>query len=227
MPQRPAILICMLASLVCSLIFVQAQGTTGPVPVRRVALLPWTLRDGTETAQKTARDMVQTLFEKVNYEVVPPVRTKTIWEEQLGNAKVVDVVDSKGTYPELPSAKSLLALGRKMGVDLVCAGRASWHTKSVWVALGPKTKADCTVDVIIVDVAKEEVALDAKGVKSDNTRTEKGIETAASLFISMGFTALSGGPKTPHQQKSAQNAISLAMEPWLKTASQSGRKIGR
>lgn len=202
------------------------QEKAGPAPVRRVALIPWSLRDGTDTAQKTAREMVQSLFEKVNFEVVPPVRTKTIWEEDMGMPRLKEVVTGKDTYPDLPSPKDLLALGKKMQVDLVCVGRASWHTKSVWVTLGPKTKADCTIDMLIIDVAKEEVVLDAKGVKSDSTRTEKGIETAASLFISMGFTALSGGPKTPHQQKSAQNAISLAMEPWLKTVAQAGRKIG-
>jgi hypothetical protein len=119
----------------------------------------------------------------------------------------------------------MLALGKALGADIVCAGNARWHTKSVWVTLGPKTKADCTVDVMIVNVKSEEIEQDAKNVKADSTRKEAGLETAASLLISMGFTALSGGPKTPHQQRAAQIAIGLAMEPWLKTTAASRRKI--
>lgn len=193
-------------------------------PIRQVAILPWVLRDGTETAMETARKTVDTLFEKINYEIVPSTRVKTVWEEELQHPALRLAVKGKDNYPELPTAKELLALGKSMKVDIVCAGRASWHTKSVWVNLGPKTKAECTVDIIIINVKTEEVVLEAKGVKADSTKSEKGLETAAALLVSVGFTALSGGPKTPHQQRSAQKAIGLAMEPWLKT--NTAKKIG-
>ncbi|MFZ4507216.1 MAG: hypothetical protein ACOYON_05900 [Fimbriimonas sp.] len=218
----------MIATAIAMLVAIHSplQAQVGSKPIRQVALLPWALKDGTETADKTARDMVRTLLEKSNYEVLPEVRTKTAWEEGLKLSPIKGELEGKDALPELPGAKDLLALGKLMGVDLVCAGRAVWHTKSVWVGLGPKTKADCTVDVLIVDVKKEEVVLDAKGIKSDSTKKEKGLETAGALLLSFGITGLSGGPKTPHQQRAAQNAISLAMEPWLRTAAAQSRKIG-
>jgi hypothetical protein len=185
-------------------------------PIKQVAILPWHFEDGTETAVKTAQDTVKTLFEKVNYEVVPEVRAKTVWEETL----------KKRLGSDIPDAKDLLELGKEMKVDLVCAGKAKWRTRSVWVALGPKTKADCTVSMVLIDVKKGEVVLDAKDVNADSTKVEKGWETAASLLVSAGFTVLSGGPKTPHQQRSAQMAIGKAMEPWLKLQAATPKKIG-
>jgi hypothetical protein len=194
--------------------------------VERVAILPWCLKDGTDTAVKTARDTYIGLFEKTKHEVLSPAAVQTAWEDDMRMPKFPMEAKDDDAYPALPSPKDLLALGKRLNVDWVCAGRAKWHTKSVWVSLGPKTKADCTVDMLLIDVRKEEVALDAKDVMADSTRTEKGLETAGALLVSMGFTALSGGPKTPHQQRAVQQAIGKAMEPWLKTAAAASRKIG-
>lgn len=210
----------MIALLACTaLVAVSAQTGTEArptsKPVRQVAILPWSFTDGTDTAIKTAQDTLKALFEKVNYEVVPEVRAKTVWEETL----------QKRLGSDIPDSKDLLALGREMKVDLVCAGKAKWRTRSVWVALGPKTKADCTVSMVIIDVGKGEVILDSKDINADSTRVEKGWETAASLLVSAGFTVLSGGPKTPHQQRSAQMAIGKAMEPWLKEEAAKPKKI--
>jgi hypothetical protein len=192
---------------------------------RRVAILPWCLKEGTDTAMETARDVTHKLFEGVNYEVIPEVRAKGVWEDELGYPKLKLSAGSDDAYPDLPTAQQLLALGQKMGVDVVCAGRAKWHTKSVWVSLGPKTKADCTVDVMIVDVAKQEVVLDAKNIVSDSTKKEQALETFGSLFLAPGITMFSGGPKTPHQKHAAANAIALALAPWLETQAGSSHKI--
>jgi hypothetical protein len=204
---------------------IQDPASTSVGSTRKVALLPWCLKDGTDTAMETARDVTHKLFEGVNYEVLPEVRTKTVWEDDMGFPKLKLTANGSEAYPDLPSPKELLALGQKMNVDIVCAGRARWHTKSIWVSMGPKTKADCTVDVLIVDVAKQEVVLDAKEIKSDSTRKEQALETFGSLFIAGGITMFSGGPKTPHQKHAAANAIALAMAPWLQTAAQSSHKI--
>ncbi|WP_025226814.1 hypothetical protein [Fimbriimonas ginsengisoli] len=191
-----------------------------------MAVLPWCLKGGTESAVKTARETITTLFEKTKHEVLSPAAVQVAWETDLKLAPIPTELKDDEDFPAMPSAKDLLALGKKLHVDWVCAGRAKWHTKSVWVSLGPKTKADCTVDCMIIDVKKEEVALDAKNVKADSTRVEKGLETAGALLVSMGFTALSGGPKTPHQQRAARQAIGLAFEPWLKTTQAASKKIG-
>jgi hypothetical protein len=209
-----------------TLAFLSIVSFQGPAEVPKVAILPWTLKDGTETANKTAKDVLVTLFEKSRFEVVSSARVLSMWENEMGEAPVKEILNSQDALPAMPQATRLLELGKKLGVDLVCAGRADWHTKSVWVALGPKTKAECTVDVMIIDVKKQEIILQADAVKGDSTRTEKGLETAGALLVSFGITALSGGPKTPHQQRAATNAIAKSMEPWLRTQAAAGKKIG-
>jgi len=194
--------------------------------VKTVAVLPWSFRGGTDTAVQTAKDTISLFFAKTKYEAVPTVRVNSAWEDKLGNPPVKQIIKDDDPLPDLPSPKQLLALGQKLNVDLVCAGRAKWHTKSVWISLGPKTKADCTVDMLLIDVKKQEVLLDQKDINADDTRKESGLETAGALFVSMGITAFSGGPKTPHQQRAAQLALGLAFEPWLKTVSPQQRKIG-
>jgi len=196
-----------------------------PTPPK-VAVLPWAWIGGTDTAVKTGKDTINALFNGVNFEIVPEARTKTAWQDGMNMSAMKERLEEKDSDPSLPTPKELLKLGKMMDVDFVCAGFARWHTKSVWIALGPKTKADCTVTMEIVDVKKEEVALDSKAVKSDDTRKESGLETAGALLLTAGITAFSGGPKTPHQQKSVSNAIALSMEPWLKTRAAAGRKIG-
>jgi hypothetical protein len=185
--------------------------------LKTVAILPWSFKGGTDTAVKTAKDTIELFFDKAKYDRMPSLKVRSAWEDQLGHAAVKEIVKDDEQPQDLPSAKDLLALGEKLHVDMVCAGRAKWHTKSVWIALGPKTKADCTVDLIMVDVKKREIATEAHDVKADDTRSESGLETAGAIFISMGITAFSGGPATPHQQKAAQHALGLAFEPWLKT----------
>jgi TolB-like protein len=192
--------------------------------VPKAAVLPFVMKDGTETAVKTAGDLIEAIVEKARLEPMSKIRVASAWED-LGHQPVREVLQGDAAFPEMPSPKQLLDLGQKLGVDYVITGRVKWHTKSVWVGLGPKTKADCVVDAMVVDVKSREVALNAEGVKSDSTRKESGLETAGALFVSWGITAFSGGPKTPHQQKAAANAIALSFEPWLKTRSGAIKKI--
>lgn len=192
--------------------------------VQTVAVLPFPMKDGTDTAVKTAQDLIAAMVEKAKLDPVSKVRVLSAWEE-LGNKPVREIVKGDESYPDIPSPKQLLDLGQKLNVDYVITGRVKWHTKSVWVGTGPKTKADCTVDAVIVDVRKKEVALNQEGIKSDSTKRESGLETAGALFVSWGVTAFSGGPKTPHQQKAAANAIAAAFQPWLQSRGTATNKI--
>lgn len=216
----------MIATLACLVSISLVQQTTtlnearqaSRPKIKTVAVLPWSYHDGTGTATKTADEAIIALFSGAGYAVVPSAVTKEYWTNLFGKTPRELIFDEDDrVVPDIPSAKELLKLGREMGVDLVCAGFASWHTRSIWVSLGPKTKATCTVDMMIIDVEKAEVVLEAKRVSADSHKKETTAETAAALLIHIGFTAVSGGPKTPHQQRSAQLAIGEAMEPWLKT----------
>jgi hypothetical protein len=173
-----------------------------------VAVLPWIYENGTTGAIKTGKEFLESVLTKANMEIVPESRVTATWANGLER-------DSNEDRKMLPSPKELLKLGEKLGVDWVITGRARWHTKSIWIGFGPKTKSDCTVDILIVDVHKREVALDSKEVKMDSTAKEKGLNVAVTLFISPLGTMISGGPKTPHEQRAVQLATGKAIQPWL------------
>lgn len=198
-----------------------------PVKVPRVALI-WTYAENekgtSEGGMRTANDLLKKLFEeKAGYEIVSSAIVKQAAKD-LGQEDRPSTVEDPGQLPRLPSDKEILALGQKAGVDFVCVGTLSWRVRSVWVGLGPKTKADAVVSCRIVDVSKATVALDAQDVNSASTKAEKWFESAGAILLTWGITLFSGGPKTPHIQKAGVKAIGAATDPFFQVSS--GRKIG-
>ena len=183
-----------------------AQSTS----VETAAVIPWHYDSGTDGAIKTGKEFLHTLLVNSRIDETSEFKTITAWEQANG----APWDQTKWTKP---SPNQMLRLGQKLGVDWVITGSAHWHTKSVWIGLGPKTKSDCTVDCIIVDVKKGEVALDARDVRMDSTAKEDALKAIGALFVSSLFTVVSGGPKTPHEQRAVQLATAKAMEPWLAT----------
>jgi hypothetical protein len=198
----------------------QAQEKQADKP-KTVALIPFAMVKGTDGAQKATREYLNEVLTKAGFEILPEARTMAAWKS-LGHTAEVD--EKAKELPPMPTPKELLELGEKMGVDYVIAGRATWHTRSIWVTLGPKTKSDCTVDVAVVDVAKRELALDAKKVKMDSTAKEDALKAAGTVLLTPLFTAVSGGPKTPHETRAGVLAVAKAIGPWL-PVSQASKKI--
>jgi hypothetical protein len=172
-----------------------------------VAVLPWIFLKGTDGAVKTAKERLTDILTTSAFEIAQEADVRTAWSK-MGRSLDPD-------RAELPSAKALLQLGHKLGVDYVLTGRAQWHTRSIWVGFGPKTKSTCTVDLIIVDVKKDRVALNARKVWMDSTTKEDPLKAAGAVLLTPLVTVVSGGPKTPHEQRAAQLAIGKAIKPWL------------
>jgi len=183
------------------------------------------MNGGTPSAVDTAQSALSKLLENEGYQAISQADVNTVWKREMGMS-IPDTTAGESDPPvDYPKPKDALALGRRLHGDLVCVGRIRWHTKSVWVGLGPKTKAEAYVDCMLIDTHTHEVALEEKAVEADDTKVESGLETAGALLVSMYITVLSGGPKTPHQQKAAINAIALAFDPWLKTQARETKRI--
>ncbi len=175
---------------------------------------------------KSAKDLLVKLWqEKANVSVLPDLEVRNAWQA-VSSEPWAETVEEPSDMPQIPTAEKLLELGTAAKVDFVCAGRLKWHIKSVWVGLGPKTKAYATVDMRIIDVSKKEVVLDVKDFRSDTGKAEKWYETAGALLLTWGITLVSGGPKTPHVQKSALLAVGGSSETFFSTQAQSSKKIG-
>jgi len=202
-----------------------------PLPQSRpkVAIYPWsfaenekgTNQQGIETSQKLLH---QLFTDRLEMQIIDETRCAKAWIE-TANKVWKDTYDDPKQQPALPSAKQLLTFGERAGADYVCAGRLTWKVKSIWVALGPKTKANAYLDCRIVNVKNKTVELDVKQFDSDSTRAEKWYETAGSILVTWGITVVSGGPKTPHIQRAAIKAIGGATEPFVTTYGKKATKI--
>lgn len=187
--------------------------------VPKVAIFPWAFAEnerGTNaTAVTTAMDTLRRMFERQGgYDVVSEVRSRAVWRE-LGHSEVPLTVEQPSDLPQSFDEKRLLEFGRKLGVDYVCAGRLSWRVRSVWVTLGPKTKADATISLVIIDVKNGAVVHEVRELNSASTKAERWYETAGALMVNIGITAFSGGPKTPQMQNAAVKAIGAALDDFL------------
>ena len=186
-------------------------------PVRKVAIVPMTFfeKDGSKdfkvcenkTAITTTKTAIVDMLHLANLEIVDENVAAAEWNKHDGS-KDPDV---------LPDPAELLHFGRALDADFVIVGITKWEIKTKWVGLGPKTKAYCHVDALIIDVNRKEVVDRANDIQSDSTRREQSWETAAALFVSWGFTLFSGGPKTPHMERSGQQAWSLVLKPFLES----------
>jgi len=186
------------------------------VEVPKVALYPWTFAEnerGTNmTAVSTAQDVLRKLFEqRGGYEVISDAACRRAWME-LGFPEQPLTVEELGQLPTTFDAKRLLEFGRKVGADFVCSGTVGWRVRSVWVGLGPKTKADATISLVIIDVKNGEIVHEVKDFNSASTKAEKWYESAGALLVTWGITLFSGGPKTPHMQNAAVKAIGAATD---------------
>jgi hypothetical protein len=199
---------------------VAAQEQSSPNP-KTVALLPVTMTKCTDGARKATKDYLESVITKAGFEIMPVARAVAAARNE--GVTTPDEEQFKD-LPPLPAPKQLLSIGQKLGCDFVIAARATWHTRSIWVSLGPKTKSDCTVDLLIVDVKKQEVALDAKAVRMDSTAKEDALKAAGTVLLTPLFTAVSGGPKTPHETRAGVLAMAKAISPWL-PVSQATKKI--
>lgn len=211
--KRITLPLCLIAFFLVSRQLASAQEEAAkspppePIKVETIAVLPWNLVKGTEGAKQKAKEFLSTLLTKIQVDQVSEVKAMAAW------AEVNDV--SYNVENALPTAPQMLRVGQRLGVDWVMSGSVSWHSRSIWVGLGPKTKSTCTISVRIVDVKRQETALDVKDLKMDSTAKEDTLKALGTVFVSGLFTFVSGGPKTPHEQRAVQLGITKALEPWL------------
>jgi len=177
---------------------------------KRVAIVPLGNKDGTDGAREKSMTALRTLLENQNYRVVEGDTVKKAYEEATGETP--GVKDKLLTLRD----KDLLAVGRTLKVDFVIAANLRWHTKSIYVFPTLRTKADCTVDALVVDVAKAEVVIEKTNIQrnSENKNAAAGV---IAVLGGLGYGAISGGPKTPPQTVSAVNALYVALEEFVGT----------
>lgn len=195
--------------------------------MKQVAFLPLMFHemdgghDGTstnETAIGTYAKNLYGVFERLGIERFEQAAVNARWRTLNGTMFAAEAFQT-------PPATALVELGKSLGVDYVVVSRLAWKIRSPWVGLGPKTKAHATLDLWVVDVNKSEFALKADEVKADSTEKAPDWKWAVDLLVAP-VSMFSGGPKTPHMQRSATIVLGRAINPWVTKQVTASNKIG-
>lgn len=181
-----------------------------------IAVLPFYCQGGTKTSIEAMEKVANEFLNRAQCKQLDVNAVTKAWYDDLKQPKKSLRLTPKNYYYDLPKANDLLALGKATKADFVMAYRAKFHDETVWQGVGPKTKVMVTVDVKIIDTAKEEVVLDARGVRSNGTVQQTAWRTASEILLSMDLVGLiGGGPVTPLYEKNGIASLGMAMEPWL------------
>jgi hypothetical protein len=178
-----------------------------------VVVYPMIFVNGTDGAHDISVKYLHSILTKTYLVQIPEDKATFTWVKVMHN-------DPPTSKSGMPPNKELLKLGVKLNADWVIAVRERWHTRSIWVGFGPKTKSDCYVDMKIIHVRNAEIVRDAKNIDGNDTARDDPLKDAGAILLTPFITTVSGGPKTPHEQKAAVNAIGKAISPWVKTMSQ-------
>ncbi len=162
-------------------------------------------QSGTDTSRAKAADALAEIFTKGGFKLVKPADPLKSWR---GMGFRVPTMARPATVEQLVS------FGRAVGVRYVCTASVTFHTRSIWVNLGPKTISSCHMNVTIVDTRTGAVTYEAEGDGRSDEKSDK-LKVAAALLVTPLVTAVSGGPKTPQETRAAQIAASVALEKFV------------
>ncbi len=191
---------------VCAIGGAWAQGGETSAKGTAVAY-PFAFSKGTDTSRNTAYDAAEGIARKAGFASAPRHVAEAAWEK-LG------IRDPKPN--KMPTADSLAKFGRETHAAVVLYGSVAWHTRSIWVGAGPKTISTATVTVYVYDVRAGKTVFSRKGITGRSDEKENGYKVAAAILVSPVVTAVSGGPKTPQEQRAVQIALARAYYDWAK-----------
>lgn len=165
---------------------------------------PWVFQDGTDTSRDTALKTASEILQKANYAPISTDAAKSAW----GNLP-------EPRFDKLPSKATLQKFGRATNARVVLYGSVSWHTRSIWVNTGPKTVSTATVSAYVYDVGSGKVVYRKAGVEGRSDEKENAYKIAADILVTPLVTVVSGGPKTPQEQRAVQIGLGRALHDWV------------
>jgi hypothetical protein len=169
-----------------------ARGTIVVYPV------VFSRNSGTVTSRKTGVEAIKQVLQKAGYTLISSTVAANTWR-RLGLP--MPMTDRPATLSDL------VRFGKAVKAQYVVAPVFDFNSRSIWVDLGPRTVSTATVDIIITDVAHEKATYTREDVSGRSD--EKFDATLA------GGVILSGGPKTPHEQRAVQIAVAKALRDWV------------
>lgn len=182
------------------------MGVAQPAPRGSVVVFPVIFdKSGTDTSRAKAETALNEVFRKGGFRVVDSRKAADAWR-----ARGMRVP----TSARPPQTADLVRVGRAIGVQYVATSHVTFHTRSIWVNLGPKTISTCHMATTIIDVKTGKIVHDVEVDGRSDEKTDK-LKVVGALLVSPLVTAVSGGPKTPQETRAAQIAAARSLEKFV------------
>ncbi|MBS1716855.1 MAG: hypothetical protein JSS72_03885 [Armatimonadetes bacterium] len=195
-------------SISLAMVAASAQSFAAQTGVKGMAVAyPWVFEHGHKDAWTTTVSTAGEILQKAGYAPIPTATAQAAWTSHNYPAP---------TFGNLPSKARLLAFGKALHARKVLYGSVSWHTRSIWVNLGPRTISTATINAYVLDVATGKVEYTKKKIEGRSDEKANGYKIAADILVTPLVTAVSGGPATPQEQRAVQIGLAVAYESWIK-----------
>jgi hypothetical protein len=162
---------------------------------------------GDTTSRKTAVRSVEESLQKGGFTLVSGMLAANTWR-RLGLPMA--------TADDPARRTDLVRLGTELKARFVVSAVVLFHTRSIWVDLGPRTVSSATVDIVITDVNDDKTVYSRQDVTGRSDEKFDLAKAGADLLVTPLVTMVSGGPKTPHEQRAVQIAVAKAMRDWVR-----------
>ncbi len=161
---------------------------------------------GTRTARETAVTAVREALQKAGYPLLSNTSAAQTWK------RMRIPMPATGSPAML---HEIIRFGKTMKARYVVAPVFDFHTRSIWVNVGPKTISTATVSVVITNVQTGKVVYVRKNIKGRSDEKNNLAKDAADILISPLVTVVSGGAKTPQEQRAVEIAVGKALKGWV------------
>jgi len=162
---------------------------------------------GSETSRKTGVTAVKEALQKSGFTLISSTVAANTWRRLGFPMAMTNSPASLG---------DLVRFGRAVKAQFVVSPQFDFNSRSIWVDLGPRTVSTATVDIRITDVSKEATVYTRDDVTGRSDEKFNLLEAGADILVTPIATMVSGGPKTPHEQRAVQIAVVKALRPWVK-----------
>lgn len=162
---------------------------------------------GGETSRKTGVRSVEEVLQKAGYTLISGTVAANTWR-RLGLP--LPLTDKPATL------SNIVRFGKALKAHYVVTPVFDFHSRSIWVDLGPKTVSTATVDVVITDVVQNKTVYTREDVSARSDEKFDVVKAGADVLLTPLVTVVSGGPKTPHEQRAVQIAVAKALRDWVK-----------
>lgn len=188
---------------ISGLFFFASLSLAQPASRGSIAIWPVITDDsGTPTSRAKAKEALTEVVRKGGFRVLDDAKASQAWRSLSYRTP---------TIVRPPSKAQLSQFAKVAGVRYVLTSSVTFHTRSIWVNLGPKTVASCHVAVTVLDSQTGKIVHEADADGRSDEKSD-GLKVAGALLISPLVTAVSGGPRTPQESRAAQIAVARALE---------------